>query len=72
MNTTSLTEQIGKIIHEISLKREQIKEDYIKAWLASTVPDEHLNVDWLIQNVELIERRSDDGKTISWSLELKK
>lgn len=63
-------EKLQRTLKKIILRREKIKEDYIKAWLASAVQDENLNVDWLIQNVRLVETRSADCLRYSWHLEM--
>lgn len=48
-------------LNDIVRRRNEIKEQYIRAWLA-TLPDEYLgDVDWVLQNCELIEERSGDG-----------
>lgn len=63
-------------INEIMRKRDQIKNDYVKAWLAANVPDEHLNPDWLINNVRLVEQSTQGDSPFafnySWHLEFKK
>lgn len=71
MSTTSLADEIGKILREVTQRREEIKQEYIKAWLASAVPDKNLNIDWLIQHVHLVEKWSDDMRSVSWHLEVK-
>lgn len=67
-----LTNAIDEQLYEISAKREQIKHDYIKAWLAVNVPDKDLNPDWLINNVRIIEKRTqgDSPLTFNYSWEL--
>lgn len=62
-------------LDEILRKRETIKNDYVKAWLAVNVPDEHLNADWVIKNVRLVENHTQSHDPFeskyTWYLELK-
>jgi hypothetical protein len=68
---TSLADEIGKVIQDVSARRTQIKEEFIKAWLAATIPDKHMNADWIIKNVELCETWTRDRMSVSWHLRLK-
>lgn len=71
-----MNDTLNNQINEIMQKRNEIKEAYVKAWLACNVPDANLNADWLINNVVIVEhRRNTDnpfGYTYSWHMELKK
>jgi hypothetical protein len=67
----TLTDEIGKIIQDISIRREEIKSEYIRAWIAHVVPDQNLYLDWIIENCSLQEKWSNDMKTVTWQLILK-
>lgn len=61
---------IEKFIKDIALRRGEIKEQFLKTWIACNVTDENLTADWLINNVELVERR--DENVFVFSIRLKK
>ncbi len=69
-NSTSLTSKIADILQDITIRREQIKEDWVKAWLTVNLPKD-VPLDWLINNVEMVEQWSKDRLTVTWSLRLK-
>jgi hypothetical protein len=60
-----------KFLEDISSRREHIKEEFAKAWLATNVEDKNLNADFLINNIKLVEIRSDGWAKVSWYFELK-
>lgn len=69
-----MTEEIRKdFLSDIIRRREEIKQQWVKAWLAVHISDEHLNPEWLIKNVRLLERNKWDKtsctNTVSWELE---
>lgn len=66
-----IEDPIQKFLGTISERREQIKEEYAKAWLATLIPDHNLDRDWLIANVQLVERWSKDHTKVAWNLEMK-
>ena len=66
----SFREQLDQMIAEIPAKREKIKEEFIKTWLAH-LPDEKLNLEWLIKNVELVEIFDRETMQYKWFLQMK-
>lgn len=67
-----LSDELGQLIQDISHRREEIKKEYVKAWLASTLSTTNVNIDDLIQRVHLVEKW-DSGRTkVSWYMEYKK
>ena len=64
----SFTDSVAHILADISTRREAIKEDYMKAWIATFVEDKDLTPEWLASNVYLEERWSDDRLTVSWRM----
>jgi hypothetical protein len=70
----SMTEKLAKIIRDISVRREEIKEEYIKAWLAYKLPkdiDVKSQIDWILDNCQLEEKWSDDRKSVTWRMVIK-
>lgn len=65
---TNFTETIGNLLKDIQDRRNEIKEEYIRAWIAAVVPDENLNLDWIIKNLSIQEQWSDDRRTVTWQL----
>lgn len=65
---TTFSETVAELVRGISHRREQIKEDFIKTWLAVNVPDEHMTVEWIVNNVEVVETWTDDRTSVSWHL----
>lgn len=55
---TVFTDQIGQLLSEINYRREEIKNEYLKAWLATLSPKHTVDIDWIIQNVEMVEKWS--------------
>jgi len=70
---TSLCNEIARLLSEVNVRRDQIKDDYIKAWLATFVSDVDLNAAWLQKNVRLVEQHHKPDKNmiskITWHLE---
>lgn len=69
-STVTLLDQISELIAEISTKRNLYKEEYIKAWFA-TIPEDNLNIDYIIQNVELVEKFDSTKHQLTWYLRIK-
>lgn len=69
--TGTLSDDIGRFIQDISCRREAIKEDFCKAYLAAKMPPGE-GVDWIMSNVQLVERWSEDRLTVTWYFEVKK
>jgi hypothetical protein len=70
LKVTSLTDEIARLVHGIVVHRETIKEEYVKAWLATNLP-KGADHGWIINNVQLVEKWSSDWRTVTWHLELK-
>lgn len=68
MSVVTLTGEIGRLLGDISVRRNEIKEHYIKTWLAANIPDDKLNLDWIINNLCLQEQWSADRLTVTWRL----
>jgi hypothetical protein len=73
MIAESLSEKMMSICQQISLNRDQIKEEFCKAYLASVIPkNQPVTPEWLIQNVELVEQWHNAEKTtVSWYFRMK-
>lgn len=56
-------------VKAIVTNREQIREQFIRAFLATNVPDEKLNPAWLSENLELVERK--DGEKLLFYVRLR-
>jgi hypothetical protein len=68
---TNAEDEMKKMFSEIQERRNEFKEQFIKAWL-STLPANHLQIDWIIKHVELVEQWSMDRLTVKWYLQAKK
>ncbi len=71
MTFGSFSDQIQKLVMNISTNRAQIKEDFIEAYLAN-LPVGDIDVDNILENITLVERWSRDGLSVRWYFEKKK
>lgn len=67
-----LEELMYDAVKDVQLQRARIIEDYIKFWLAAQVPDDYLTPEWLADNIQLVERVSDDCRTRRFCVEFKR
>jgi hypothetical protein len=68
---TSFSEQVAAIIQDIIARQKEIKEEFIKAWLAEAIPADKLTAENIIQSVELVETWSNDRLSVRWHFRLK-
>lgn len=61
----SFSNKISEMVSDILSRRNQIKEDFFKAYLSATMPDD-ADLDWIIQNIELVEQRTSDALCVKW------
>jgi len=74
-NITSLSETIGHLVQEITLRREMIKADFIKTWLTVSLPKGEVTdsvIKNLLETLSVEEKWSNDMKTVTWSLVVRK
>jgi hypothetical protein len=71
ITVTNFSDQVGRILQAISLRRNEIKEEFIKAWLAEALPPDKLTAEYIVQNVEMVETWSDDRLSVRWHFRLK-
>ena len=63
-------EQLNEIVRDIIMRRNQIIDDFIKAYVASqTFGKTEEEIKWFFSNIKLIETRSIDGLSYTWKLE---
>lgn len=62
MNTFS--DDMQKIIQELMEKRNQLKEDFVRAYMANRFPAQ--SVDEIIKSTELVEQWTDDRMGVKW------
>lgn len=60
-----IDEIIKRVASELLSARNNLREQFIRTWISETVPIEHINVEYLVKNVELVERHNSDG-TVSF------
>jgi hypothetical protein len=58
-------------LNDIRYRRSSIIEEFVKAWLAATIPDENLTPEYLVNHCELVETRSTDLLQVTWRMRLK-
>ncbi len=59
------SEQVTEVMKEISQKRDEIKEEFTKAYLAAIIP-EGVPFEDFIQKIELVEQWSRDRMSVNW------
>lgn len=62
---TSFGDEMSEVIKQISLKREFFKNEFCKAYL-SHLADKNSDLKNIMERIELVEKWSDDGKSITW------
>jgi len=58
------------MLRDISQRRNEIKEDFCKAYLA-TFPISESDLNRVISNIELVEKWSKDRSSVSWYFRVK-
>lgn len=61
----SFSNEANEMVRDILNRRNEIKDDFCKAYLASVIP-EGADVDWIIQNIELVEQQTKDPMCVKW------
>lgn len=70
MNVT-ICEAIDKNLNHIAHHREEIKSDFIRAYLAEQLPPGE-GAEWCVKNVQLVETWSDDMRQVRWHFEARR
>lgn len=65
-----LKNTVSKAMQELAERRNQIKEEYVRAWLSS-LPIDDIDLDWVLQNVELVEEWNDKRTQVRWYMRMR-
>jgi hypothetical protein len=68
----TLSKSISDMVKSILSRRAEVKEEYIKAWLAVNIKDES-QMDYIINNCRIVEKQWHEGHILhtSYHLEIK-
>ena len=62
MPSNSLSGEISNLVSDLVRRRMEIKEDFIKAYIASKMPLTEEQANYVIQNLEMVEEWDQEGQ----------
>ena len=62
----SFEKEVFELVKEVSVRRDQIREDFVRAYLSTIEIEDAFQFSEILKKLELVEQWSPDRMAVSW------